>query len=275
MERTFYLDNGIAIPQIGFGTYKVTDGKAVVMDALLQGYRHFDTAAKYENEDILGRVFQEADVPRHELFLTSKVWKDDLGYDATMRSFESSLKKLQTNYLDLFLIHWPLPNPQYDDWKTIDLETWRALEQLYDMGAVNAIGVCNFLPHHMMNLLANCNTKPMINQLEYHPGYTQQTAVSYSQANGIQVEAWSPLGRARLLEDPLLLKMAEKYGRSVAQICIRFALQNNILPLPKSSAPERMRQNLDVYDFELSLEDMYRLLTMEQTGWSGLHPDHF
>lgn len=277
MEHTFYLENNTAVPGIGYGTYKTTEGNgiAVIMDALLQGYRHIDTAAKYENEQIVGQAIQEAGIPRNQLFLTSKVWKDALGYDNTMRSFEASLKKLQTNYMDLFLVHWPLPNPQSTDWKALDLETWRAMEQLYDEGAVNAIGVCNFLPHHLMNLFAHCNVKPMVNQLEYHPGYTQQTAVAFSQANGLQVEAWSPLGRARLLEDPLLLQMAQKYEKSVAQICIRFALQNNVLPLPKSSSVVRMQENLSVFDFDIELEDMYRLMTMEQTGWSGLHPDHF
>ena len=177
-------------------------------------------------------------------------------------------------YLDLFLIHWPLPFPGAD-WKPLVTESWRALEQLYDEGAVRAIGVCNFLPQHLLHVLKTANTVPMIDQFEFHPGYPQYETLQFCQSRGIQAEAWSPLGRGRLLEDPLVLELAKKYGKSPAQICLRFCLQNNVLPLPKSSAPQRMKANLDIFDFEIEQEDIYRLLTMPQTGWSGLHPEHF
>ena len=161
------------------------------------------------------------------------------------------------------------------DWKPLVTESWRALERLYDEGAVRAIGVCNFLPQHLLHVLKTANTAPMIDQFEFHPGYPQYETLQFCQSRGIQAEAWSPLGRGRLLEDPLVLELAKKYGKSPAQICLRFCLQNNVLPLPKSSAPERMKANLDIFDFEIEQEHIYRLLTMPQTGWSGLHPEHF
>ena len=272
-EKGFVLENGTELPFLGFGTWLVKEEK-IILDALASGYRHIDTARRYENEKMVGNALQQCGIPRRELFLTSKVWKTDLGYDKTMASFEASLKDLQVQYLDLFLIHWPLPFPGAD-WKPLVTESWRALEQLYDEGAVRAIGVCNFLPQHLLHVLKNANTAPMIDQFEFHPGYPQYETLQFCQSRGIQAEAWSPLGRGRLLEDPLVLELAKKYGKSPAQICLRFCLQNNVLPLPKSSAPERMKANLDIFDFEIEQEDIYRLLTMPQTGWSGLHPEHF
>lgn len=272
-EKGFVLENGTELPFLGFGTWLVKEEK-IILDALASGYRHIDTARRYENEKMVGNALQQCGIPRRELFLTSKVWKTDLGYDKTMASFEASLKDLQVQYLDLFLIHWPLPFPGAD-WKPLVTESWRALERLYDEGAVRAIGVCNFLPQHLLHVLKTANTAPMIDQFEFHPGYPQYETLQFCQSRGIQAEAWSPLGRGRLLEDPLVLVLAKKYGKSPAQICLRFCLQNNVLPLPKSSAPERMKANLDIFDFEIEQEDIYRLLTMPQTGWSGLHPEHF
>ena len=272
-EKGFVLENGTELPFLGFGTWLVKEEK-IILDALASGYRHIDTARRYENEKMVGNALQQCGIPRRELFLTSKVWKTDLGYDKTMASFEASLKDLQVQYLDLFLIHWPLPFPGAD-WKPLVTESWKALERLYDEGAVRAIGVCNFLPQHLLHVLKTANTAPMIDQFEFHPGYPQYETLQFCQSRGIQAEAWSPLGRGRLLEDPLVLELAKKYGKSPAQICLRFCLQNNVLPLPKSSAPERMKATLDIFDFEIEQEDIYRLLTMPQTGWSGLHPEHF
>lgn len=275
MDKYFTLYNGVRIPQIGFGTFRSTDvnGREVIIEALRQGYRHLDTAAFYFNEREIAQAVGEAGISRQELFLTSKVWKEELGYDNTLRAFEKSLDNLGTDYLDLYLIHWPIFDLTSDSWRELDRETWKAMERLYEEGSIKAIGVSNFLPHHLMNIAAKANHKPMVDQLEYHPGYTQQAAVDYCQANGILVEAWSPLGRTRVMNEPLLIEMSEKYGKSVAQICLGFALQNGILPLPKSSSAERMKANLDVYDFEISEEDMYRILTLPQIGWSGEHPD--
>ncbi len=272
-EKGFILENGTELPFLGFGTWLVKEEK-IILDALASGYRHIDTARRYENEKMIGNALQQCGIPRRKLFLTSKVWKMDLGYDKTMASFEASLKDLQVQYLDLFLIHWPLPFPGAD-WKPLVTESWRALERLYDEGAVRAIGVCNFLPQHLLHVLKTANIVPMIDQFEFHPGYPQYETLQFCQSRGIQAEAWSPLGRGRLLEDPLVLELAKKYGKSPAQICLRFCLQNNVLPLPKSSAPQRMNANLDIFDFEIEQEDIYRLLTMPQTGWSGIHPEHF
>lgn len=272
-EKGFVLENGVELPFLGYGTYLVQDAN-IVLQAIENGYRHLDTARRYENEAAVGQAVRACGLPRRELFLTSKVWKTELGYDKTMASFEASLKDLGVNYLDLFLIHWPLPFPGAD-WKPLVSESWKALEQLYEEGAVRAIGVCNFLPQHLMHLMKTAHTPPMVNQLEFHPGYPQHATLAFCHNHGIQAEAWSPLGRGKLLKDPLILELAEKYGKSPAQICLRFCLQNNVLPLPKSSAPERMRDNLDIFDFELDLEEVYRLMTMPQTGWSGIHPEHF
>ena len=272
-EKGFVLENNVELPFLGFGTYLVKDEK-IILDALQAGYRHLDTARRYENEKIIGSALKECGIPRRELFLTSKVWKTDLGYDSTLRSFENSVKDLGVQYLDMFLVHWPMPHPGAD-WKPLVTESWKALEKLYEEGAVSAIGVCNFLPQHLLHLMKDANTMPMVNQLEFHPGYTQHETVSFCQPRGILVEAWSPLGRGALLTDPLILELAKKYGKTPSQICLRFALQNNILALPKSSSPVRMKENLDIFDFDLEQEDLYRLMTMPQTGWSGIHPEHF
>ncbi|MBR6542820.1 MAG: aldo/keto reductase [Anaerotignum sp.] len=269
----FVLDKGVEMPFTGFGTYKVHDEK-IILNALEAGYRHLDTARRYENEKMIGNALKNCGIPRRELFLTSKVWKTDLGYDNTLRSFEASLNDLGVNYMDLFLIHWPQSAPDAD-WKPVLTETWKAMERLYDEGIVTAIGVSNHLPHHLMHILKDCNTRPMVNQLEFHPGYVQATTTNFCLAQDIQVEAWSPLGRAALLKDPLILELAKKYGKTPAQICLRFCLQSNVLPLPKSSSPERMKENLDIFDFDLSIEDVFRLSTMPETGWSGQHPEHF
>ena len=272
-KNGFILENGIELPFIGFGTYKVKE-EQIILDALDTGYRHLDTARMYENEKLIGNIIKDYGLPRRELFLTSKVWKTDLGYDNTLRSFEASLNDLGVQYLDLFLIHWPQASDDAD-WKPALKETWKALERLYDEGSVTAIGVSNHLPQHLMHILKDCNTKPMVNQLEFHPGYVQSTTTHFCVNQGIQVEAWSPFGRGKLLDDPLVLELAQKYGKTPAQICLRFCLQNNALPLPKSSSPERMKQNLEILDFDLELEDVYRLMTMPQTGFSGHHPEHF
>ena len=272
-KNGFILENGVELPFVGYGTYKVTEEK-IILDALDAGYRHLDTARMYKNEKMIGNALKECGIHRSELFLTSKVWKGDLGYDNTLRSFEASINDLGVQYLDMFLIHWPQSAPDAA-WKPVLKETWKAMERLYEDCAVRAIGVSNHLPHHLLHILRDCNVRPMVNQLEFHPGYTQAATTSFCVNQGIQVEAWSPLGRTRVLEDPLVLELAEKYGKTPAQICLRFCLQNNILPLPKSSSPERMKQNLELFDFDIELEDIFRLMTMPETGWSGQHPEHF
>lgn len=275
MRQAFTLGNGVEIPAVGFGTYKTENGEdeAVICEAIRQGYRHLDTASFYFNEEAVGKAVKESGIPRDEFFITSKVWRDQLGYESTLREFEKSCEKLGTDYLDLYLIHWPRPADLNAEWKDLDVETWKAMEELYRAKKVRAIGVSNFLPHHLNNLLERTSIIPTVNQLEFHPGYMQKAAVDFSQRLGIQVEAWSPIGRARVLQEPILAELASKYEVSAAQICIRFALQCGVLPLPKSSSPDRMRQNLEVFDFQIEDDDMHRLMTLPQLGWSGEHPD--
>lgn len=212
---TIVLSNGLSIPAVGFGTYKTGDGdSAVLSNAIAQGYRHFDTASFYGTETALGQAVAESDIPREDFFLTSKLWKTEMGYDAALRAFDATLERLGTDYLDLYLIHWPRPDLELEDWAKLDRETWRALERLYESGLVRAIGVSNFLPHHLEPILASANVAPMVDQLEFHPGYTQDEAVAFCQNHSILVEAWSPLGRNRLTGNGVLTRLAAEHGVS-------------------------------------------------------------
>lgn len=275
MEKNFVLSNGVVMPKIGFGTYKSTDGsdERVIGQALEAGYRLLDTAAAYKNEEQVGKAMAQSGISRQEIFLTSKVWKTNLGYEQTKTSFQESLERLQTDYLDLCLLHWPKPDPESTDWKELDRESWRALEELYKEGKVRAIGVSNFLPHHLENIRKTAEIQPMVDQLELHAGYLQEAAVAYCKEHQIQVQAWSPLGRRRIMEQEQVQKMAEKYRVSVAQFLLRFLLQLEIGVIPKASAPERMRQNLELPEFAIEEEDIWFLRGLPQMGWSGEHPD--
>lgn len=273
-NNCFTLYNGVTIPCIGYGTYKAADTNScdIIATAAKAGYRFFDTASFYGTETFLAEALKQADLPRNEVFITSKVWKAEMGYNETLEAFERTLKNLDTDYLDLYLIHWPRHTLD-GEWKQTCIDTWKAMEELYEAGRVRAIGLSNFLPHHMDVIFDNCNIKPMVNQLEVHPGYTQEAAIRYCQERDILVQAWSPLGRQRVLEEPLLIELAAKYDVTPAQICLRFLLQRGINPIPKASSFERMRNNMDIFDFSITTEDMHRLNTLPQTGWSGEHPD--
>jgi len=270
----YTLNNGVQIPCIGFGTYKAATGNSadIIATAIEAGYRFFDTASFYETESYLAEAIKRSGLPREDFFITSKVWKTEMGYQETLEAFERTLKNLNTDYLDLYLIHWPRPTLD-KEWKDVCVATWKAMEELYKAGRVRAIGLSNFLPHHLDVILQNCTVKPMVNQLEMNPGYTQEAAVNYSQANDILVQAWSPLGRQRVLQAKLLVELAEKYQVSPARICLRYELQKGINPIPKASAMERMKDNMNVFDFTISTEDMHKLNTLPQIGWSGEHPD--
>ena len=196
-----------------------------------------------------------------------------MGYEEALAAFERSAKRLNTDYIDLYLIHWPKPTADYQDWKQLDIDTWRALEKLYKEGKVRAIGLSNFLPHHLDNILENCEIKPMVNQIEYHAGYTQEATVQYCKQHDILVQAWSPISRGRIFHDVTLVELAEKYQVSVPKLALRFCIQNGIVPLPKAASRERMRENMNLFDFEISDEDMKRINTIPQVGWSGEHPD--
>ena len=272
------LNNGVKIPVIGFGTYKSTidEGFRIIADAIKAGYRHLDTAALYENEEEVGQALSESGIDRKEFFITSKLRRNCLGYENTKREFEESLKKLKTDYLDLYLIHWPRSDygrEDFDDWKDLDRESWRAMEELVKDGKIRAIGVSNFLPHHLDNLLLNAEIVPAVNQLELHPGYLQKEAVEYSRKKGIEIEAWSPMGRARLVDNPILKEIAAKYEISVARLCLCFCLQSGFIIIPKSTHFERMQENLTVRDDMISEEDMKTIREMPEAGWSGEHPD--
>mgnify|MGYP000755970680 FL=1 len=274
MKNEFTLNNGITLPAAAFGTYKTIDQIAeTITEAIKAGYRYFDTASFYGNEEYVGKAIKESGIPRNEFEIATKLWKTEMGYDKTMYAFESSLKRLDTDYIDLYLIHWPLPEPGYKDWKLLDFDTWQTLEKLYNEGVIKAIGVSNFLPHHLKNLLDGCEVKPAVNQIEFHPGYSQEATLNYCKENEILVQAWSPLGRTRVLNDELICELAEKYGKSPAQICIKYALQRGVMPIVKTCNKERMAENLDIHSFEIEEEDMMRLMTMPPTGWSGEHPD--
>lgn len=270
------LANGVMMPAVGFGTYKAPDdkeGERAVTEAIGCGYRLIDTAAMYANERAVGRGMRESGVGRSDLFVTTKLANADRGYDSALRAFDRSMDALGLEYLDLYLIHWPASAGKTDNWREINASTWRAMESLLDSGRVRAIGVSNFMPEHLEALAQTARVLPMVNQIEFHPGWMQKPTLDWCQAHGIVVEGWSPLGRTRLFGDPLLNELAAKYDRSVAQICLRWAFQHGVVPIPKSLHKERMVQNLNIFDFQLSAEDMARIDAMPPTGESGLSPD--
>lgn len=253
MENYKILANGVKIPSIGFGTYKSGDESEtidVVKYALNSGYRHIDTAAFYGNEEGVGKGIKESSVKREDIFLTTKVWYDNNGYEKAIDSFEKSMKRLDVDYLDLLLIHWPTK---------LNSETWRAFEDLYELGKVRAIGVSNFKIGHLEELKKTARIMPMVNQIEVHPCFCQKEVVSYCMNNKIQVVAWSPIMKGQLLEVPFMMDLAEKYNRSIAQIALRWNIQKGIIPIPKSSHYGRIGDNLNVFDFQLSDEDMIKI----------------
>lgn len=273
LKSTYKLYNGTEIPCIGFGTWQTPDGKTAVESvkcALETGYRHIDTAAAYGNEKSVGQAIAESGIDRKEIFVTTKLWNSQRGYDKTLKAFDKSLKALGLDYLDLYLIHWP-SNKTAGAQENSD--TWRAFEKLYADGSIRAIGVSNFLVHHLEALALTANIAPMVNQIEFHPGQMQSEVLGYCRANNILIEAWSPLGTGKMLSNPELQAIAAKYGKSVAQLCIRWCLQNGTLPLPKSVTPSRIEENAEVFDFSIDQGDMDRINAMPYIGGSGLDPD--
>lgn len=273
--KTYTLLNGVEIPALGFGTYLATEanGKQGILNAFEAGYRYLDTASFYGNEEEIGVAIEESGISREELFIASKVWRTEMGYENTKQAFAASLKRLGTDYLDLYLIHWPKAGRDVQEWKKIIQDTWRAMEELYDAGKIRAIGLSNFLPHHIEALLETARIMPVINQLELHVGYMQQEAVAYCKDREILVQAWSPLGRRALLAEPVILDMAAKYEVTPAQLLLGFLDREGIAIIPKASTVERCLENKDIFDFELSEEDRYFLMCLPQMGWSGEHPD--
>ena len=270
------LSNGVQMPGIGFGTWQVpTDStlENAVSAALKLGYRFFDTAQIYGNASAIGRGVLLSDLPRAEIFISSKIWTSHRSYDGVMRAFTDIIEQLKTTYLDQLLIHWPATQGEPMIWQSQNAGTWRALEDLYEQGAVKVIGVSNFLPHHLVPLLARARIRPMVNQLESHPGYPQFAAVNFCFKQNIAVQAWSPLGRGGLTHHPLLIELGEKYGVSPALIALRWSLQHGFIPVVKALDAEHMKSNLEAFGLTLEDEDMTRLDTMQQVAFSGLHPD--
>ncbi len=269
------MKNGYGIPCVGYGTWQTPDGetaRSVVKKAIELGYRHIDAAAVYGNEVSVGQGIKESGIDRRELFVTSKVWNTMRGYNATIQAFNKTLDDLQLDYLDLYLIHWPASEKQFSDWESVNLETWRAMTDLYKEGKIKAIGVSNFKIHHL-NALMKTSVPPMVNQIEFHPGLMQQETVNFCKANDILVEAWSPLGTGKMLSNGVLLGIARKYNKSVAQLCVRWCLQNGVVPLPKSITPSRIEENAKIFEFEISNEDMNEINNLQYFGGSGLDPD--
>lgn len=270
LQGTTTLHNGIEMPYFGLGVYKVEEGQqteATVQAALQIGYRLIDTAAFYENEEGVGSAIRESGVPRKDIFVTTKVWNSDQGYDSTLKAFESSFNKLGLDYIDLYLIHWPVA-AKYK-------ETWKALERLYQEGAVKAIGVSNFQPHHLEDLMSTANEKPTVNQIECHPLLTQTELKKFCKKHDIKVEAWSPIARGRVLDHPVLVKLAEKHQKSPAQIILRWHLQHDVIIIPKSVNEKRLKENADIFDFELTAEDMNQIDSLNQNQRFGSDPDNF
>lgn len=275
--ENYVLSNGMDIPVIGFGCYnaKGGDNLQIIKDAIDTGYTFFDTASLYETERDLGKALKEKNVKREDVFIQSKLWIDEMGYDNAWKAIERSLERLQMEYLDVYLIHWPRQNSNTTDteWKNLQRETYKAMEEMVDKGLIKAIGLSNFLPHHLDNILSFCNIAPVVDQLEFHLGYTQERAKSYAMEKGLRVQAWSPLGRGSLFENPAFDAMATKYGVSLSQLALRFIYQSGVIPLPKATAPERQKQNLDIFSFEISQDDFNFLSCIPNTMWLGEHPD--
>lgn len=276
LTDTFVLSNGVEVPALGYGTWQTPDGNVArdsVASALEIGYRHIDTAFAYGNEESVGEGIRQSGVAREDIFLTTKHWITDRGYEKSKAAIDTSLKNLGVDYLDLYLIHWPCVEKISPDWKEINAGTWRAFEEAYKAGKIRAIGVSNFQKKHLEALIETADVAPMVNQIEFHPGFTQMDNVEWSREHGMLIEAWSPLGCGAVLGDERLAKIAEKYGKSVAQLCIRFALQNDVLPLPKSVHAERIEANTKVFDFEISADDMAAIASIEGLGYSGYAPE--
>lgn len=274
--NNFILSNNVSVPAIGFGTLQMESGEQTVnsiKSAVSCGYRHIDSAEVYGNDESVGEGIRQCGIPREELFVTSKLSNDNRGYENALNSFNDTLKRMKLSYLDLYLIHWPLARGSAEECRKVNSSTWKALEHLYKEGFVKAIGISNFWLPHLSALLPDVEIKPMVNQIEIHPGFPQSELVSVCQKENILVEAWSPLGQGKMLDNATLKSIAAQYGKSVAQLCLKWCLQRDILPLPKSVNPVRMKENLDVFDFTISDNDMNQINTIEYFGGSGLNPD--
>ena len=258
VEKFMLLSNGVKIPSIGFGTYKSGDDEEtakIIKNALNLGYKMIDTASFYNNEVGIGNGIKESGIDRKDIFIVTKLWNDDHGYDNTIEAFNKSLNNLQVDYIDLYLIHWP---------HKLNAETWRAFEHLYETGKVKAIGVCNFKVEHLEELKKTAKIMPMVNQVEIHPFSTKNNIINYCKDNNIKVVAWSPISRGRVLSNELMIDLSQKYKKSIVQIVLRWHMQKGVIPIPKSSNENRIKENIDIFDFEISSEDMKAIDSLDE-----------
>jgi len=276
LTDTYKLNNGACIPCVGFGTWQTPNdqtGYEAVRHALEEGYRHIDTAAVYQNEEAVGQAIIDSGIPRNEIFLTSKLWGNDYGYESTKKAFLISLDKLQTSYLDLFLMHWPNPKKFRDNWKQNNAETWRAIEELYEEGKIKAIGVSNFMIRHLEELLKTSQITPMVNQLKLCPGDIKEELIDFCRIHNILPEAYSPLGTGKVFKVPKLKELADKYDVSVGRLCIRWSLEMSFLPLPKSVTPKYIKENTKLFDFTIEPDDIQKIAGLTNCCGVPADPD--
>ncbi len=275
--KTLLLNDSHQIPAIGFGTYKANKQNGVdsVLEALKVGYRLIDTAAIYGNEKEVGQGVRQSGIPREEVYVTSKVWREVLGYSSAKAALDKTLRHLKMDYLDLYLIHWPANGRNHENWAEVNSETWRALEESKVEGKIKSIGVSNFWKEHLDPLLATCDIVPAVNQIEFHPGYWQPEVYNYCREKGILVEAWAPLAKGVALKNKTIQNLAKKYQKSEAQICLRWAIDRGTVPIPKTITPERIKENFDVFDFKLTQEDIDAIDRTPLMGFSGELPNEW
>ncbi|HYQ57593.1 MAG TPA: aldo/keto reductase [Draconibacterium sp.] len=275
--KTIELNDGNKIPIVGFGTYKSTEEEGIeaVSYAISNGYRLIDTAAFYKNEEAVGKGIKASGVDREEIVVTTKLWRDCLGYQITKKELEKSLSKLGLDYIDLYLIHWPANAKNYNNWQQTNADTWRAMEELQAEGKIKSIGVSNFWKEHFDALLQTAKVTPSVNQIEFHPGYWQPELLEYCKKLDIVVEAWSPLARGKVFDNQLLKTIAKNHNKSIAQVCLRWIIQHEVVVIPKSNTKDRIKTNFDLFDFELTTEEMERIDTMPEMGFSGELPNNW
>jgi diketogulonate reductase-like aldo/keto reductase len=273
--KKLILNDGQKLPTVGFGTYKSEgqEGIEAVSTAISNGYSLIDTAAVYGNEETVGKGIKASGASREDIFVTTKLWRENLGYESTKKEFEKSLTRLDLKYIDLYLIHWPANAKNYDNWQKTNADTWRAMEELQAEGKIKSIGVSNFFQEHLEALFETAKVIPAVNQIEFHPGYWQQELVSYCKKQNIILEAWSPLARGKVFENKVLEEIAKAHNKSVSQVCLRWIIQHEVIAIPKSTNPERIQENIELFDFELKSAEMKKIDHLPKMGFSGELPN--
>lgn len=275
MIKEIILNDGNKIPVVGFGTYKATELEGIesVKNAIANGYRLLDSAAKYENEEAVGKGIRASGVSREEMVVTTKLWRENLGYEEAKIAFSESLAKLGLDYVDLYLIHWPANARNYKNWQKTNADTWRAMEELQAEGKIKSIGVSNFWQEHLEALFQTARVKPAVNQIEFHPGYWQPELTEFCKKQGIAVESWSPLARGKVFGNEVLEEIAQNHNRSVSQVCLRWIIQHDVIVIPKSNTPKRIEENIKLFDFELNTDEMEQINQLPEMGFSGELPN--